>query len=445
LIPRWTAGIDRNRHAADSHHKYELYFSLLRDKIDQYQIEARHTYNMDEKGFLIGILSRMKRIFDRPMWDAHAVQQAIQDGSRDWVSLIACICADGSCIDPALIYTSSANNILDTWVEDMGPDQVPTFVTSSDSGWSNNQIGLAWLEHVFDRLTKEKARRSYRLLIVDGHGSHLTMDFIDYCDRNRILLAIYPPHATHTLQPLDVSVFKPLSTAYTNELASFMQGSQGLLSITMRDFHRLFQRAWSNTMRSQLILSAFEATGISPLNPQRILDRFDRSTPSDRNTPDSDSSGLSASNWRKIDRRLKSLVDQRDNTIAQQLSQTIHHISITNQLLQEENKGLREALTTKKRKAKRGRPLPLDRSDSYHGGAVIWSPRSVQRARDRQQQLDQEKEQKQRQKAIQTEARKASQLLKARLAKERSIARVAAREAAAQRRALNTSQAAENT
>ena len=67
LISRWTAGIDRNRHAADSLHKYKLYFSLLRDKIDQYQIEARHTYNMDEKGFLIGILSRSKRIFDRPL------------------------------------------------------------------------------------------------------------------------------------------------------------------------------------------------------------------------------------------------------------------------------------------------------------------------------------------------------------------------------------------
>ena len=34
LISRWTAGIDRNRHAADSPHKYKLYFSLLRDKID---------------------------------------------------------------------------------------------------------------------------------------------------------------------------------------------------------------------------------------------------------------------------------------------------------------------------------------------------------------------------------------------------------------------------
>jgi hypothetical protein len=31
------------------------------------------------------------------------------------------------------------------------------------------------------------------LLILDGHGSHITIDFIEYYDQNKILLAIYPP------------------------------------------------------------------------------------------------------------------------------------------------------------------------------------------------------------------------------------------------------------
>ena len=34
------------------------------------------------------------------------------------------------------------------------------------------------------------------------------MDLIDYCNDNKILLAIFPPHATHTLQPLNVGMFK---------------------------------------------------------------------------------------------------------------------------------------------------------------------------------------------------------------------------------------------
>jgi hypothetical protein len=88
-----------------------------------------------------------------------------------------------------------------------------------------------WLKQVFDRRTKAKAGSEYRLLILDGHGSHLTIDFLKYCDDSKILLAVYPPHATHTLQPLDVSLFEPLATAYSAQIASFMERSQGPVSL----------------------------------------------------------------------------------------------------------------------------------------------------------------------------------------------------------------------
>jgi hypothetical protein len=88
---------------------------------------------------------------------------------------------------------------------------------------TNNELGLAWLEQVFDHPTKAKARREWRLLNLDGHGSHLTSDFIDYCDGNRILLAIFPPHATHSLQPLDVVLFiRFLQTILENSTATFI-------------------------------------------------------------------------------------------------------------------------------------------------------------------------------------------------------------------------------
>jgi transposase-like protein len=104
LISRWTAGIDRNRHKADSEAKYRLYFELLQQKISQYNIEPCNTYNMDEKGILLGILSRSKRIFSRALYERKEVRQAIQDSDREWISILACICADGSALDPALIY-----------------------------------------------------------------------------------------------------------------------------------------------------------------------------------------------------------------------------------------------------------------------------------------------------------------------------------------------------
>jgi hypothetical protein len=90
-------------------------------------------------------------------------------------------------------------------------------VTATLSGWTNEDTGLQWLIQVFDRETKARARQSWRLLYVDGHGSHVTLAFLEYCAANRILVVRFPPHATHTVQPLDVVVFKSLSSAYSRE------------------------------------------------------------------------------------------------------------------------------------------------------------------------------------------------------------------------------------
>jgi hypothetical protein len=88
------------------------------------------------------------------------------------------------------------------------------------TGWTNDELGFQWLTTVFDRYTKTKARngRDWRLLLVDGHNSHLNIRFLNWCEQHRIIIMVYPPHLTHRLQPLDVSVFGPLSQYYSNKL-----------------------------------------------------------------------------------------------------------------------------------------------------------------------------------------------------------------------------------
>jgi hypothetical protein len=92
------------------------------------------------------------------------------------------------------------------------------FATSSLTGWNNDEIELAWLIQVFDQYTKSEAGRFWRLLFLDGHGSHITKPWLAFCNRNRLLLMQYPSHATHSLQALDVVMFKSLSSQYSMEL-----------------------------------------------------------------------------------------------------------------------------------------------------------------------------------------------------------------------------------
>jgi hypothetical protein len=96
--------MDRDRHAADQGGKYELYFKLLHSKIQEYNVDARHIYNMDEKGLLIGILAKSKRVFSKASWERKEVTEALQDSSREWITVLACICADSTSLEPAIIY-----------------------------------------------------------------------------------------------------------------------------------------------------------------------------------------------------------------------------------------------------------------------------------------------------------------------------------------------------
>jgi hypothetical protein len=103
LISRRATGIDRSRHQADSQLKYNLYFKLLRSKLSQCDIEPCNTYNIDEKGFMLGILTRSERVFSKRLYEEGKIKTHIQDGNREWITLLACICADGSHLSPSLI------------------------------------------------------------------------------------------------------------------------------------------------------------------------------------------------------------------------------------------------------------------------------------------------------------------------------------------------------
>ncbi|KAF7572910.1 Membrane-bound metallopeptidase [Pyrenophora tritici-repentis] len=405
LISKWTSAMDRTRHLADSESKYRLYFELLHRKITEYHLEARDIYNMDEKGFLIGLIGRSKRIFSRRQWEKKEVRASFQDGSREFLTVLACCCADGSSLPPSLIYASAKGAIRSSWVEDIKAGEHDIFVSSSPTGWSNNNIGLAWLEQVFDRCTKQRSGR-WRLLILDGHGSHVTMEFIKYCDRHRILLMILPPHSTHTLQPLDVVLFKPLSQAYSNELINHLHKAQGLVPIKKGDFFPLFWSAWISSFTENLILKAFEVTGIWPIDANVILRRFASTPEAER----SSSLGLSDHDWRKIDRLVRAAVTDSHQYEARKLRSSVHHLSVQNELLKHENEGLKEALQHKKKHRKKGKALDLQQRQECHGGSVFWSPRKLREARAREAVRERDETEEKLQKAWAKKQRKEAQL-----------------------------------
>lgn len=168
-------------------------------------------------------------------------------------------------------------------------------------------------------------------MIIDSHSSHVTKDSIDYYDKHKILLLIFPPDATHTLQPLDVVCFKPHASNYTNELDLRTQKTRGWLPVTKRDFFPLFWKAWTRTF------TEVSATGIFPSNANVIVDKFTTTTTERAATPPNQTAPAAVIGeppWLKAKTLLRAAVVENDEAAGCGLMQYIYYLSVQNQLLQ---------------------------------------------------------------------------------------------------------------
>lgn len=80
-----------------------------------------------------------------------------------------------------------------------------------------------WFENVFVKATAKL--KGSKLLIFDGHNSHLTILLIEMAIANNVELFCLPSHTSHVLQPLDVRVFKSAKTAWRSMLKRFYQNT----------------------------------------------------------------------------------------------------------------------------------------------------------------------------------------------------------------------------
>ena len=429
LLSRYLKPLDNSRKKAESSTEFEHWFELIDQKIKQYGILPENTYNMDEKGFLIGFLSKAKRVFTKDWFESNNLIGNIQDGSREWITLVATICADGSALPPALIYMAKSGDIQDSWVQDLDYTVHKAYFASSPSGWTNDSLGFEWLTKVFDRETKSKARqgRDWRLLIVDGHGSHINIKFLDWCLEHHIMVAVYPPHSTHRLQPLDVSLFSPLAIYYSQELDAFLHRCQGLLTIGKRDFFGLFWPAYLKAFTQKNISGSWIKTGLCPLDASAVL-KLSKKVPTLQevtrpSSGDSSKSAISASDWRTIRALVKDVLNKQNDSKVTRLNNTVLTLTTKVSLLKSQNDGYRRALTNEKKKRKRNKGLFEEiRAQDGHG-ATFFSPTKIQTAKDFLATKEEAKEQAQRDRLAQKEARQALQLEAQRLKDERKVER----------------------
>jgi hypothetical protein len=128
---------------------------------------------------------------------------------------------------------------------------------------------LEWLKRVFDPQTRGQANQKPRVLICDGFGTHETLEALEFCFQNNILLCRLPSHTSHKLQPCDLGVFAPLKAAYRDEAERLFQG--GANTVGKQHFTSLYSPAREKAFTKRNITAAWAACGLFPFNPDRVL------------------------------------------------------------------------------------------------------------------------------------------------------------------------------
>jgi hypothetical protein len=238
------------------------WFSLIRNVVAKYGILEQDIYNFDEAGFAMGVIATAKVVTSSK---AKNRPKTTQPGNREWVSIIQGVNSYGWALPPFIIF--KAQNHLSAWYED---SELPEdwVITLSENGWTTNLIAYEWIKH-FNQNTKGRTIGNYRLLILDGHESHLSAQFQHYCIEQKIITLCMPPHSSHILQPLDVSCFAPLKLSYGRQIETFARNQ--LNHITKLEFLSAFKEAFQATFTEQNIKSGFRATGLVPYDPDKVL------------------------------------------------------------------------------------------------------------------------------------------------------------------------------
>ena len=162
-------------------------------------------------------------------------------------------------------------------------------LVTSEKSYSNNELSLKWLVH-FKSFPSNRQIGSYRLLLLDGFGSHCTKQIIDYCNPHKIVVFCLPPHSSHLLQPLDVVVFEPYKHYHAEAVEAATHMRCG--NFDKIEFLDQIESIRQRTFKPSTIQSTFRAIGLIQYDSYIVLYKLREAVPGSSlpNTeiPDSD-------------------------------------------------------------------------------------------------------------------------------------------------------------
>ncbi|KAF5703647.1 hypothetical protein FMUND_12901, partial [Fusarium mundagurra] len=181
--------------------------------------------------------------------------------TRNWTLFIEAVTADGRALVPGIIF--KGKELQNQWFLEEFKQIADWYYITSPNRWTDDHIGIEWLERVYLPQTIPADESDARLIILDGHGSHAT--------------------------PLDNGVFNVLKAVYRRELEKFASLTDSA-PMDKVNFIRAYAKARRVGMTKKNILSGWRVTGNWPISRAKALQhpeiQQDRPNGSPRVTPE---------------------------------------------------------------------------------------------------------------------------------------------------------------
>ncbi|CAK1583568.1 unnamed protein product [Parnassius mnemosyne] len=184
--------------------------------MQKYKFPPRNIYNVDETG-VTSVQDSGKIVAEKSQ---KRVGSIICEERGQNVTAVCAMSATGQYIPPMFIYPRQRHS---TALENDGPREA--VYRCSKNGWINEELFVEWLKH-FTKYAKPLESDPV-LLLLDNHSSHISWNSYKFCKENHIVILSLPPHGSHRIQPLDISIYGPIKTTYKQECNIFMKCNLG--------------------------------------------------------------------------------------------------------------------------------------------------------------------------------------------------------------------------
>lgn len=241
-------------------HNVSSFFENLKAVFDRYKFQSKDVWNADETG--VQTVQRPSKIVAEK--GARQVGKATSAERGQTVTIATAVSAIGNFVPPLFIFPRVFYK--DHFIHGGPPGCIGT---AHPSGWMTGPSFVIFVQH-FHRHVKSSPEHPC-LLLLDNHDSHLSIEVLNFCKNNGVILLSFPPHTSHRLQPLDKSVYGPFKKFYFSAADNWLTSNPGK-TITLYDIPCLVKSAFANSMTPNNIIAGFKSTGIMPFNPHIFRD-----------------------------------------------------------------------------------------------------------------------------------------------------------------------------